>query len=189
MRIRNTIESADHWFWPRVNKTETCWLWTGGRIGSRMGYGNVVVWRGKTTWSYAHRVAWEISHGSEATGPVLHTCDVALCVRPDHLYLGSDLQNSHDMFNRERSPMAKISIENVHRARQLYANGHTTVEIAEMFGSRPLNIWRIVHYISFAWIETPGCPNPHPFGLPREHDPVTGRWVPIRYVTVPAGAA
>ncbi len=81
-------------FWPKVNKTETCWLWTGAQ--NSYGYGHLFKRHGKP--SLAHRIAWELTHGPipSETPCVLHLCDVRLCVRPDHLFLGTKSENTRD---------------------------------------------------------------------------------------------
>jgi predicted XRE-type DNA-binding protein len=81
-------------FWQKVDKQPNggCWLWCAGRSH---GYGVFNVGGGRIV--YAHRVAWEQSHGSIRNGlQVLHRCDVPLCVNPDHLFLGSDRENRND---------------------------------------------------------------------------------------------
>lgn len=67
-------------FWAKVNKTETCWLWTATiTVG---GYGQVA-FSGKRV--SAHRVAWFIDKGSWPEHQLDHLCRVRHCVRPDHL--------------------------------------------------------------------------------------------------------
>src|SRR5688500_4996363 len=68
-------------FWAKVDKTSTCWLWTGAR--HPLGYGHV---RYGNRTSAAHRVAWELINGPIPEGLTLdHLCRVPACVRPDHL--------------------------------------------------------------------------------------------------------
>lgn len=68
-------------FWAKVEKTETCWLWTGYR--DRGGYGQFSV-DGKQR--KPHRVAYEWTVGPIPEGLQLdHLCRVRHCVRPDHL--------------------------------------------------------------------------------------------------------
>lgn len=95
-------------FWSKVEKTETCWLFRGCRqtkIG--LDYGGFA-YKGQTR--VAHRVAWELSNG-EIPGKlfVLHKCDVPRCVRPDHLYLGTQKDNMRDASLRGRLPSQKKS--------------------------------------------------------------------------------
>jgi len=86
-------------FWGKVNKTKDCWVWQGYRRPT--GYG-MVWWRGRM--AATHRVAWEITHGDvPAELCVLHHCDNPPCVRPDHLYVGTQQENMQDMNARCRA--------------------------------------------------------------------------------------
>ena len=67
-------------FWTRVNKTETCWLWTGAK--SR-GYG--YFYSNKKNVQ-AYRVAYIDAKGEIPDGfHIDHLCRVPACVNPDHL--------------------------------------------------------------------------------------------------------
>ena len=110
-------------FWRQVNKTDGCWLWTGHPM-KHGGYGAIgVIYGGKTRMIRAHRFSWEIHNGPIPTGLcVLHSCDTPLCVRPDHLFLGTQQENLEDMRRKGRGhklpplrghehPEAKLSFE------------------------------------------------------------------------------
>ena len=85
-------------FFQKVNKTDSCWLWTGA-LSSR-GYGSFGV-NGKTT--AAHRYSYQIHTGQIPKGFVIcHTCDTPSCVNPDHLWAGPQSENMKDMFNKNR---------------------------------------------------------------------------------------
>lgn len=87
-------------FWTKVNKTETCWLWTKAVCKSR-GYGRITI--DKISKS-AHRVSWELTYGPIPHGmSVLHKCDNRICVNPDHLFLGTQKDNMIDMVSKGRS--------------------------------------------------------------------------------------
>ena len=81
-------------FWDKVNKTETCWLWTAS-VNNR-GYGQFNTAKlGKKGMSYAHRVSYQLSVGPIPEGLVLdHLCRVIICVNPDHLEIVTQRENS-----------------------------------------------------------------------------------------------
>lgn len=73
-----------------------CWLW----IGAVRSYGKTslrpTIEDGGTR--NAARVSWKLHRGAIPEGlHVLHKCDVTLCVNPDHLFLGTHLDNMADM--------------------------------------------------------------------------------------------
>jgi len=82
-------------FWSKVDKTETCWLWTGAK--DQGGYGKFGAYDGKGHRSRmrgAHRVAWEWANGPVPEGLVLdHLCRVRACCRPDHLRVTTHAEN------------------------------------------------------------------------------------------------
>jgi hypothetical protein len=90
--------SEEERFWEKVNKTETCWIWTANK--SKLGYGKFSV-QGKSV--PAHRYAYSLVHGSIPHGLfVCHKCDVPSCINPEHLWLGSPSDNTADMVAKNR---------------------------------------------------------------------------------------
>lgn len=76
-------------FWDRVEKTENCWLWVGGK--NRAGYGRLD-FGGKSM--LAHRLSWSLEIGEIPEGAFLdHMCHEPSCVNPDHLRLASHTLN------------------------------------------------------------------------------------------------
>jgi len=106
--------------WSRVKKTRNCWLWTGALNGR--GYG--VIGAGKKGFiKYVHRLVWERIHGPiPSNKEICHSCDTPSCVRPDHLFLGTHLENMNDMAIKLRSGRTKISIDDVRKIIKLYKN-------------------------------------------------------------------
>ncbi len=129
----------DSRFWGRVNRTTGCWLFAGAVSSS--GYGSVV--RSGKTYT-AHRYAWLDTFGC-LPGPsvfLCHTCDVKLCVNPDHLYEGSRSDNARDMWSRGRA-RHKPSAISATDLRILRGRGMLQREVAEMVGVSQVRISQI----------------------------------------------
>lgn len=112
-----------------------CWLWTGAIDGA--GYGAI---KDKGRQFAAHRAAFAAFVGSIPDGAfVCHRCDVKACVNPDHLFLGTALDNMRDKVAKgrhvassgERNGSAKLSVDKVARIRE--ARGAQR-DIAALFG-------------------------------------------------------
>ena len=87
----------------KIDKLTGCHLWTGFR--DLAGYGRM---RADGTYRLTHRVAWEVKHGPIPEGMlVTHTCDNPPCCNPDHLKLGTHLDNARDRIERGRGPGAR----------------------------------------------------------------------------------
>lgn len=84
-------------FWSKVNKTEYCWEWCGSTNSTGRGQ---IYYNGKS--HLAHRISWFIHHGEMPHLFVCHKCDNGLCIRPDHLFLGTQTENMRDCVNKGR---------------------------------------------------------------------------------------
>ena len=108
-----------------------CWIWTGAT--SHRGYGKFALTHenGRREFVGAHRVSFELHHGPIPPGMwVLHQCDVTCCVNPDHLYLGTVVENTGDTLRRrgkigapsygESNGLARLDWSKVRQIRGLY---------------------------------------------------------------------
>lgn len=103
-------------FWSHVERSETCWTWTGYR--DKDGYGKFTVERRSRL---VHAYAWMLATGEwpALDMSVCHVCDVPFCVRNDdsgvyvvdgieyerrgHLWLGTTRANQRDKAVKLRS--------------------------------------------------------------------------------------
>lgn len=84
-------------FWKKVKKTRTCWEWTAKKV---YGYGYLGL-NGKSI--RAHRFSWELANGKIPPELfVLHKCDNRKCVKPSHLFLGTQKDNIQDAISKNR---------------------------------------------------------------------------------------
>ncbi len=82
----------------KVVKGEKCWIWMAHK--NNKGYG-VIHFNGKVT--LAHRIAYTHSNGVIPDGmKICHTCDNPPCVNPQHLFLGTQMDNLRDMAKKGR---------------------------------------------------------------------------------------
>lgn len=95
-------------FWCKVARggPNECWPWQAYR--QRGGYGRICVKDGRRQpIQYAHRVAWEITHGDPGAAYVLHRCDNPACCNPAHLFLGTQADNMRDRDAKGRQVPAR----------------------------------------------------------------------------------
>lgn len=79
-----------------------CMFWLGW--ASEQGYGHVSVQRQGNRSTTAHRAAYESAYGPfDPSLKVCHRCDTPLCVNPEHLFLGTQKDNLHDMREKGRA--------------------------------------------------------------------------------------
>lgn len=79
-----------------------CWLWAGAM---RAGYGTINI---RAINVYAHRASYAAHKGAIPRGLfVCHSCDTPLCVNPDHLWLGTPIENVQDMVAKGRHSPGK----------------------------------------------------------------------------------
>ena len=138
-------------FWSKVLKGSSCWMWS-GYVGDR-GYGYFIPHHGHKVC--AHRYAYYISNKSfDESLLVCHKCDVPLCVRPSHLFLGTVEDNVADRCKKgrtasgashwtrkypnlvvrgERNNKSKLCRDQVREIRDLHKDGMTKKSLATIF--------------------------------------------------------
>jgi len=136
-------------FWEKVNKTQTCWLWTACK--DSWGYGEFR-YKGKNI--KASRFSYQLHYGKIPKNKfVLHTCDNPSCVNPGHLWLGTQSDNMKDMAIKKRqlykgednknSKLTKVDIEKI---RNLYKNTNLTkADIGRLFSISDVHAGRIIN--------------------------------------------
>lgn len=138
-----------------IRNPEGCWGWKGCKANP--GYGQ---FRHSMKIERAHRASWMIHFGNIPDGmSVLHKCDNRICSNPEHLFLGTLIDNNKDMLSKgyhptigksgEKNPKAKLTYEKVQAIRQ---SPLKNIEISKLFNVHPMTIsnikrnltWRIV---------------------------------------------
>ena len=134
-----------------------CWVWMRTLCD---GYGALSVGKKYRSPSVkyhmlrAHRVAWELYRSPIPDGMhVLHRCDVRCCVNPDHLFLGTEADNSADKIAKGRdrhtpcpgvlNAMAKLNEAKVGEIRRRRALGENWKVLEKEFGVSHKTIWKI----------------------------------------------
>ena len=133
----------------KVDKTETCWLWTSYR--NAKGYGCT---SHKNKSMLAHRMSFKLfKENFDADLCVLHHCDNPSCVNPNHLFVGTQKENMEDCIRKNRlastkgshNGFSKITEGQVIIARDMYKTERLNQgEIAQLMGISPITVNHIM---------------------------------------------
>ena len=136
-----------------VDTSGNCWAWTG--VQKRGGYGRF--WVG-ARHVIATRFAWTLWNGPIPVGlNVCHHCDNPPCVRPSHLFLGTQLDNVRDCITKGRANQearvrrgiqngrSKLTEDQVREIRTRRARGETLRRLSLSFGVSMTAINNIEH--------------------------------------------
>jgi hypothetical protein len=136
-------------FWSRVRKTSGCWLWTGATNNHGYGIFHSPIGR------LAHRYSWFLHTGQAPVNVILHSCDTPLCVRPQHLRLGSQSENMRDALMRNRGHgRSKLTPDKVNAIRAAIAAGNISLRnIGKDFGITKAAVAHIKYGITWSWLQ------------------------------------
>lgn len=125
-----------------------CWEWQKGKTPN--GYGHISI--GRQRQAYAHRVSYFVFNGPISEGMLVrHKCDNPSCVNPEHLEIGTQVDNMQDCKKRGRMSMPPVArgVAN-HKTKlteeqvaYIVNSDKSNRELAEMFGVSQAAIrWR-----------------------------------------------
>ena len=121
-----------------LRQEEGRWLWQGNVFSD--GYG-AICFQNKV--QRVPRLAFRAATGVDPVGLlVMHTCDTPLCVRPDHLRLGTPADNMADKVQKGRHrwnnlpgrKQKRLTSEEVFKLKADIAAGVTVRDAAERYG-------------------------------------------------------
>ncbi len=138
-------------FWSKVDTSGECWLWTASTM-DRYGHGQFTI-RDTIRYQhhlYAHRVAWALDGFEIAPNMKLcHTCDVALCVRSSHLFIGTQQDNLNDARQKGRlidgAHLIKLSDTDMLDIRTNYRPRFNGKALAAKYGISVTHLLRVVN--------------------------------------------
>ena len=146
-------------FWKKVDKTDSCWIWTGNKQSE--GYGRTRINSDSNgPKKLAHRISLEIHLGRLIPQNIMvaHTpevCHNRLCVNPAHLREATALENSFDRFIDDTTPkgteckQTKLTITQVLAIRE---DIRVQRVIAEEYNITQSLVSSIKHRKCWAWV-------------------------------------
>jgi DNA-binding transcriptional regulator YiaG len=171
------LKSLSDRFWAHVDKSsvivlphvaDPCWVWIGR---TARGYGSFYVGGPDRIQIRAHRFSYELSYGEfDSRLYVCHRCDVKNCVRPEHLFLGTQDDNMRDAAIKGRLPSGdkhawnlrpetrargerhgkhKLTEGDVREIRVLSRGGMSQRKIAKIYGISFPSVQDIIHGVTW----------------------------------------
>lgn len=158
--IPELTEKDKQRFWDKVklgpvirDEIGPCFVWVASTAGRSHKYGYFKI---RDQNYCAHRISYQIKFG-KILGAMLvcHKCDNPICVRPDHLFLGTTADNSADAKSKGRTntparprgenhPGSKLTSANVIEMRALRNAGASYGDLMKRFGIAKTTVAQIV---------------------------------------------
>lgn len=157
-----TFEQSVEDFWSNVDSSNLgnpllCWNWVG--YFTTRNYGQLNFQGRKMR---AHRASWVVHNGAIPEGlSVCHRCDNPSCVNPNHLFLGTQLDNMADAAAKKRFPdrkgvkcnSSKLIDADIPQIFQLHKQGEVPRKIAFRYSVGRATIQRVLS--RKAWSHVP----------------------------------
>ena len=128
-----------------INPESECWEWQKAILANGYGIG----WFWSKHWK-AHRLSYTAFVEIIPEGLVIcHKCDNKVCVNPDHLFTGTQLDNVLDREKKGRGAKGEdngnsiLNEPDVLEIKQRLANGEKGISIAKDFNVQPAAISKI----------------------------------------------
>lgn len=143
-------------FWSKVDKqgpfviASRCWVWVSGKY-SKTGYGQFS-FGGRVSGgvlSHRHSMVLYLGRPLKQNEHVLHRCDNRICVRPSHLFIGTEKDNKKDMVRKGRSAkgeqikQSKLTSKDVQEIKNCFYPGMGPL-LARKYGVHHCTVYRIV---------------------------------------------
>lgn len=144
-----SLKEYEDRFWTYVDRSGECWIWKA--YCTKKGYG-IFGFGGHGKTVRAHRFAYVVTYGSIPSGKkILHTCDNQPCVRPSHLFVGSQLENIIDREKKLRTargsslPNAKLRWDLIEGILERHRGRTATIkELAKEHDVSYNTMWRVI---------------------------------------------
>ena len=135
----------------KENEATGCIEWIAARHPQGYGLARRVI--GEPSEPRAHRRAWIMAKGPIPSGLcVLHRCDNPCCVNVDHLFLGTDADNSKDKYSKRRNlnlagaehGRSRFFPEDVLRIREAHLFGARIADLSRAYGVSDTAVHKII---------------------------------------------
>jgi hypothetical protein len=143
LRKPQTLEQR---FWQKVEKTESCWIWTGYKMKS--GFGQISLGKRGDGIEYAHRVAFTLfKEDIPSEWSVIQSCGNKACVNPEHLY-AAESKTEHSKSDVKERLMSRLHVDDKSSCWNYtaYKNSHGYGKMG--YGPREMGV-EYVHRISY----------------------------------------